>query len=148
MIFDQIQIDLKESMKARDADRTSTLRSILTAMKNALVADAKKDTLTDEESMAILKKLAKQRKESIEQFRAGDRIEMAEKEERELLLINAYLPAELSEDELKKLIEQAKTETGATTKADMGKLMGASVKLVAGRADGVRIKTLVEQLLS
>ena len=132
----------------QNAERTMTLRSILSPMKNALVEGVKRDTLSDEESLAILKKLAKQRKESIEQFRTGDREEMALQEEKELAIIESYLPAELSDDALQALVAEAKNETGAATKADMGKLMGAAMKKVNGAADGTRVKAMVEQLLS
>lgn len=148
MLFDQIQTDIKEAMKAKDTLKLSTLRSILAAMKNELVSGVKKETLTDEESLKILKKLAKQRKDSIEQFNAGNRADLAEKEQQELNIIEKYLPAELSDTELAKIIDETMQSENLHQKSDMGRLMGMLIKKVSGQADSSRIKTYLEQHLN
>ena len=147
MIFEQIQIDIKEAMRAKDALKLSTLRSILAAMKNELVSGIKKESLTDEESLKILKKLGKQRRDSKEQFLAGGREDLAQKEAEELSIIETYLPTELTDEALKELITQSIQEFGSQNKSDMGKLMGLVIKKAGGLADGSRIKALLESYL-
>ncbi|MFN7161248.1 MAG: GatB/YqeY domain-containing protein [Candidatus Gracilibacteria bacterium] len=148
MIFEQIQNDIKDAMRAKDTLKLSTLRSILAAMKNELVSGVKKDTLTDEESLKILKKLGKQRKDSIEQFTSGNRPDLAEKEMQEYSIIEAYLPAEMSDEELIKIIEETMKTEGLDKKSDMGRLMGLLIKKTSGQADGSRIKSYLEQHLN
>ena len=148
MLFDTISIQLKEAMKAQDSVRVLCLRSLLAACKNALVAGDKKDTLTDEECLSIIKKLVKQRKDSIEQFQAASREDLVAKEEQELKILETFLPAELSDSELAALVQEAITELNTTSKSDMGKVMGLAMKKVASRADGTRVKTIFESSLS
>ncbi len=148
-LYETTQSDLKEAMKAGDAARRDVIRMIGSALKNEAIELRKPASeLSDDESVAVLRRLAKQRRESVESFRAGDRPDLAEHEEAELVIIGAYLPANLPDDEIRKLIAEAKAETGASSKADFGKLMGATAKKVSGRADGNAVKKLVEEALS
>ncbi len=148
-LYETIQGDLKEAMKAGDAVRRDVIRMVGSALKNEAIELRKPAVeLTDAESVAVLRRLAKQRRESIASFLAGGRPELAEQEESELSVIGAYLPANLPDDEIRKLVAEAKAETGAASKADFGKLMGAVSKKVAGRADGNAVKVLVEETLS
>ncbi len=148
-LYETIQGDLKTAMKAGDAAKRDVLRMVGSALKNEAIECRKPATeLSDAESVAVLRRLAKQRRESVESFRAGGRPELAEQEEAELGLISLYLPANLPDDEIKKLIAEAKVETGAVSRADFGKLMGATAKKVAGRADGNAVKKFVEEALA
>ena len=143
MLFEQIQMDIKEAMRAKNTLALLTLRSILAAMKNELVAGVKKDTLSDEESIKILKKLAKQRKDSMEQYNAGNRSDLAEKEEAELHIILGYLPEEMSADALKIIITDTIAAHGSNKKSDMGLLMKKIIPMVQGKADGSAIKNIM-----
>lgn len=148
-LYETIQGDLKEAMKAGDAAKRDVLRMIGSALKNEAIELRKPATeLSDAESVAVLRRLAKQRRESVESFRAGGRPDLAENEESELVVIGAYLPANLPDDEIRKLVAEAKAETGVSSKADFGKLMGAAAKKVAGRADGNTVKKFVEEALA
>jgi hypothetical protein len=148
-LYETIQSDLKEAMKAGDAARRDVIRMVGSALKNEAIELRKPATeLADAESVAVLRRLAKQRRESIASFLAGGRPELAEQEEAELAIIGAYLPANLPDDEIRKLVAEAKAETGAVSKADFGKLMGAAAKKVAGRADGNAVKAFVEEALT
>lgn len=148
-LYETIQGDLKEAMKAGDAAKRDVLRMIGSALKNEAIELRKPATeLSDAESVAVLRRLAKQRRESVESFRAGGRPDLAESEESELVVIGAYLPANLPDDEIRKLVAEAKAETGASSKTDFGKLMGAAAKKVAGRADGNTVKKFVEEALA
>lgn len=148
-LYETIHEALKAAMKAGEADRRDTIRFIESALKNEAIELRKPvSELSDDEVVAILRRLTKQRRESAESYRAGARPDLAEKEEAELAIIGEYLPAALPEEELRRIVEEAKTETGASTKADFGKLMGAAMKKAAGRADGAAIKPFVEEALS
>jgi uncharacterized protein len=144
----QIRENLKTAMKAKDDLTVQTLRSFLAAFTNELVAKGKKptDTLTDEEMIVVLKRLAKQRKDSAEQFTAGNRPELAEKEVAELKIIETYLPATVSKEEIEKVARVKKEELGITDASGAGKLMGAIIKHFAGTADGADVKEVVGTL--
>src|SRR5579862_8048610 len=122
----QLKEELKQSMLAKDTNKTSTLRMVISALgyyeieKGGAGYEA-----TEEDIEQVLQKQAKQRRDSIEQFKAGGREELAQKESKELELIESYLPEQMGEEEVKKLIEEAIAQTGATNAADMGKVMGA-----------------------
>lgn len=148
-LYDTIHEALKTAMKAGETERRDTIRLLESALKNEAIELRKGVAeLADDEVVAILRRLTKQRRESAESYRAGGRPDLAEKEEAELAIIGEYLPAALPEEELRRLVEEAKAETGASTRADFGKLMGAAMKKVAGRADGAAIKPFVEEALS
>lgn len=147
--FADIHEDLKTAMKAGDAMRRDTLRMLESGLKNEAIELRKEaDALTSEEIMTVVRRFVKQRREAASEYRDGDREELAAKEDVEREILEAYLPAGLSDDEIRAIIAVAMEECGATTKADFGKLMGAVVKKASGRADGNVIKGLVEEALS
>ncbi|MFZ2187435.1 MAG: GatB/YqeY domain-containing protein [Candidatus Moraniibacteriota bacterium] len=148
-LYETIGAHLKEAMKAGDASRRDTLRLLQSAMKNVAIEKRKAAAeLSDAEIEAVLRRLVKQRKDSVEQFRTGHREDLAVKEEAELTLLAAYLPQAMPEEELTALIESALKESGITAKAQMGQAMGAVMKAVAGRASGDDVRRIVESLLS
>lgn len=147
MLVDNIFNDYKEAMKARDSLKSSVLSFLRADILNQATAK-KKDKLDDAEVITVIKKQIKQRQDSIEQFTKGGRLEAAEKEKKESEILKAYLPAQLSGEEIKNLIEQAIQETGAGSMKDMGRLMKALTEKLAGGADGKLVSDLVRQRLS
>jgi uncharacterized protein YqeY len=144
---EKIQSHLAEAMKSKDQLRLSVLRMMKTAVKNKEIEKMK--PLDEGEAMAVLNTLVKQRKDSAEQFRTGGREEMARKEEAEIKIIEQYLPAAASEDDIRKAIGEAIQETGASSMKDMGKVMKATMARLAGKtADGSRVSQLVKEKLS
>lgn len=145
-IFETIKTDLKEAMKAKDTDRLNVLRGILSAFTNELVATGKtpQEVVDDELAMKVLMRASKQRKDSIEQFVAGGRPELADSEKAELAIVEKYLPAMMGEDEIKKVVEAKKAELGVTDKTKAGVLTGAIMKDLKGKADGAVVKAVVE----
>jgi uncharacterized protein len=150
MMQDTITADLTAAMKARDALKVEVLRGLKSAFTNALVASSRKptDPLPDEDAIAVIRREVKKRKESIEAFTTGGRPELAEKEKQEQALLEVYLPAQMSKDEIKKVAEAKKAEMGITDKKEMGKFMGAVMKELAGKADGNDVKDVVSELFS
>ncbi len=146
-LMDQIELNLKEAMKSKEAEVLSTLRMLKAAILNEAIR-TQKDKLDDAAILDIIQKQAKQRRESIASFVTAGRTELAAKEERELLILQKYMPAQLSEAELRTLIQKTMTECGASTKADQGKLMKALMPLVKGKADGQTVNRLVGSLLA
>lgn len=138
------------AMKARDSVKVDTLRGALTAFTNELVSKGRKPTeeLTDAEAIAVLKRLAKQRKEAAESYASGGRAELAAKEMSELHIIEAYLPQGASKEEIEKIARAKMQELGITDKSGAGKLTGAVMKAMAGAADGNDIKDVVASLLA
>ncbi len=150
MLTQQIKTDMIAAMKAREQIKVDTLRGAMTAFTNELVAKGMKptDEVSDDMAVTVLKRLAKQRKDSAEQFTTGGRPELAEKETAELKILEQYLPQMASREEIEKVARAKKEELGISDKASMGKLMGAVVKEFAGRADGSDVKAVVESLLA
>ena len=146
--LEQIRSELKEAQKAQDSFKVGTLRYILSAIHNAEIEKGKGETLTEEELVTILQKQAKQRRESIEAYEEGGRADLAEKEQKELGIIESYLPEQMGEEEIAKLVEEAISETGASGPQDMGKVMGALMPKVKGKADGSLVSRLVKENLS
>ncbi len=148
MIHEQIKSEIKEAMKARETVRLNVLRGILTAFVNELVASGKtpQDMIDDEIALTVIKRLAKQRKDSIEQFEKGDRKDLADKEREEFVYLEKYLPKMMEKEEIKKIATVKKTELGIDDKAKMGMLMGAVMKELKGKADGGDVKEVVEKL--
>ena len=144
-MLDQIQADLKQAQLSRDELKTSTLRLLLSEIKNAEIQ--KSGELSDSEIISVIQKEVKKRKEAVEGFRSGGRVDQAEKEETEAKVLVEYLPAQISDEELTQLVDGAIKEVGATNLSDMGKVMGAVMGKVAGRADGGRVSTLVKEKL-
>lgn len=139
---------LKEAMKAGDVLKRDTVRLIQSAVKNSAI-DKRKDVslLSDEEVTEVIKRLVKQRKDSILQYRAGGRVDLAEKEAAELGILEAYLPAEMGDEELRDLVRETLAESGLTAAAQMGQAMGLAMKRVSGRANGERVRAFVADLL-
>ena len=141
-LIDQIQKDIVTAMKAREEQRLSTLRMVKSALKLREVE--KMAPLDDKESQAVLTTLIKQRKESVEQFKAGNRQDLADKEAAEITLLRGYLPSQLSAAELDALINEAVASSGAASIKDMGKVMAIIKSKAQGRADmgavGAKIK--------
>lgn len=150
MNITQIREDLKNAMRAKEQVKVDTLRGAITAFTNELVAKGRKptDELSGDEMLAVMKRLAKQRKDSIEQFEKGGRPEMAEKEKAELAIIEAYLPRAASEEEVEKAAREAIAEAGQVDPAAAGKLTGAVMKKLGGNADGALVRTVLARLLS
>lgn len=141
---------IPDAMRAHDAVKLQTLRSLVTQMVNEVVAKKRKpdEFLTDEEALAVLKRAANQRKDSIEQFINGGRPELAEPEKLELVIIETFLPTLMSRDEIEVIAKVKMTELGITSKADAGKFTGALMKELKGKADGGDVKAVVDNLLS
>lgn len=142
---DRIESAMRDSMRARDERRTQTLRMAMSAAHNRQIETGR--ALTDEDYVEILGKQVKQRRESIEAFRSGGREAMADNEEAEAAILAEFLPEPFSADELEGLVRAAIAETGATTSADLGKVMGKVVPQTKGRADGKALSDLVRGLL-
>lgn len=147
-LHEDIKSSLKDAMKAKDAVKLRTVRSLLTVFTNELVATGKtpQDWLTDEQVLAMIKRASKQRKESITQFEANDRPELAVPEKEELEVLESYLPTMMNQDAIRPIAEAKKAELGVEDKAKMGILVGAVMKELAGKADGGDVKVVVEGL--
>ncbi len=145
---DKIQEQIKEALRAKDQVRLTTLRGMLASFTNESVAKGRKpqDKLPDEEAIAVIRRLVKQRKDSIEQFEKGGRQDLAENEKAEMQILEEFLPAQMSEEQIRKIVEQKKAELGAT-KEKMGIFMGAVMKETKGEADGALVKKIVEEVL-
>lgn len=149
-LHEDIRNSLKEAMKAKDAVKLRTVRSILTAFTNELVATGKtpQDMIDDEQGLSVIKRLAKQRKDSITQYEAAGRTDLAEPEKEELVVLEGYLPTLMTQDEIRPIAEAKKNELGVTDKSKMGVLVGAIMKELGGKADGSDVKAVVEGLLA
>ncbi len=145
-----IKDQIKDAMRAHDELRKEVLRGILTAFVNELVAKRRtpQETLEDDDCITVLKRLVKQRKDSAEQFTAGGRPELAEKEVKELAIIEEFLPKMMSRDEIKTIAEAKMKELNVTDKSAIGKFIGAVMKDCKGMADGNDVKAVVEDMLS
>lgn len=154
MIHQKIQELIPEAMRAKDQVRLTTLRGIMAAFTNEAVALKRKpqDKLSDEEAVAVIKRLVKQRKDSVEQFEKGGRQDLADNEKAELKVLEEFLPAQMSEDQIEKIarlkIEELKKQNGSTNSPQVGILMGAIIKETKGEADGAIVKKIVDSLLS
>ena len=147
MLEEKILNDYKEAMKTKDVLKSSVLSFLRAEMIN-VATSKKKAKLDDGEVILVIKKQIKQRQDSIEQFTKGNRLEMADKEKKELEILKAYLPAELSPDEIKKIIEETISVTQSVTMKDMGKVMKEVNLKIAGQADGKLVSDLVRERLA
>jgi len=143
-----LRADLHSSMREHDKVRSETLRMALTAITNEEVSGTTARELSDQEVLKVLVKEAKKRREAATAYNEAKRPELAAKEEAELVILEAYLPAQLSNAELEALVAQAFSETGATGVSQMGLVMKAATALVAGRAEGGRVAAIVKSALS
>lgn len=144
----KIMTELKAAMIAKDEAALRSLRAVKAAILLAKTAEGASGELKEEEEMKLLQKLVKQRKDSLEIFQQQNRADLAKKEEEEITVIEKFLPRQLSLDEVKAEVKKIITSVGATSPADMGKVMGAATKQLAGKADGKTISVLVKELLS
>jgi len=141
--------DLKDAMRARDANKLGVLRMLKSALKNAAIEKGgAAATLEDAEATQVVRKQVKQRQDSIESFEKGGRTELAEKERAEIAILQQYLPAAMSGEELSRLVRETIAELGATSKAQMGAVMKALGPKVAGRADGRTVSQEVQRQLA
>lgn len=144
----KIKGDMLGALKSGDKFRADTLRYLLSAIHNAEISKGKDATLNEEELIEVLQKQVKQRQESIEAYKKGERADLVEKEQKELEIIKGYLPEQLPDGEIKKLAEEAIKEVGAKDPKDMGKVMGALMPKVKGLADGSVVSRVVKEQLS
>jgi uncharacterized protein len=148
MTKQELKDELKKSMLAKDTEKTGVLRMIVSALgyyeieKGGAGYEA-----TEEDVMTVLQKQVKQRRDSVEQFRAGGREDLAAKEEKEIAMLEGYLPAQMSEEEISKLVDEAIASTGASNPQDMGRVMGALMPKTKGKADGGTVSRIVREKL-
>ena len=140
--------EIKNAMRAKDSLKLEALRAIKSAVILEQTATAAGTELTEEQEIKLVQKLVKQRKDSAQIFRDQNRPDLAEPEEAQAEIISVFLPAQLSEDEIRKIVQDIITQTSAEGMKDMGKVMGMASKQMAGTADGKTISTIVKQLLS
>lgn len=164
MLKEKIQANLNEAVKNRDEEKSNTLRFILASLQskekekrykaskeNAGLSDSElenKSILTDEEIIDALSSEAKKRKEAIIGFEKGNRPEMAEKEKKELVILMEYLPEQISEEELKKIVKEAVEKTGAKEMKDMGKVMAIVMPQIKGKADGSQVSQIAKEIMA
>lgn len=146
-IEEQVNQGIKDAMKAQDKVRLQTLRNIKKVMLEAKTLPGAADTLSDEEVMKIIRKLAKQSADSAEIYRQQGREDLYAEESAQLEVLNSFLPKQMSDEELTVVLKAIIAETGATSARDMGKVMGAATKQLAGKADGKAISAKVKELL-
>ncbi|MCC7029699.1 MAG: GatB/YqeY domain-containing protein [Chitinophagaceae bacterium] len=139
--------EIKTAMLAKNEAALRGLRAIKSAILLAKTADGKQGELTEDDEIKILQKLAKQRRDSLDVFVTQNREDLAQKEREELSLIEAYLPKQMDESELKEALMAIIAQVGAASPADMGKVMGVASKQLAGKADGKAISAMVKSLL-
>jgi len=137
--------DLKTSLKAGEKLKLSTIRMLLSEIKNAEIA--KRGELTDEELLAVAAREARKRNEAIEEFSKGGRQDLVDKETYELSVLEQYLPEQMPEDEVRRIVAETIEEVGASTPADLGKVMGSLMPKVKGKADGKKVNQLVREML-
>ena len=147
-MFDRISNDIKEAMKAKDKVRLETLRNIKKVFLEAKTAPGANDTLTDDAAMKIMQKLVKQGKDSATLYNEQGRADLAEAELAQVAVIEAYLPKQMSAEELEAALKAIIAEVGAEGPKDMGKVMGTATKKLAGLAEGRAISAMVKQLLA
>ncbi|MBI4711305.1 MAG: GatB/YqeY domain-containing protein [Candidatus Omnitrophica bacterium] len=145
-LAEQIEKDVIAAMKAKDVVKVSTLRMLKSALGNYLI-QAKKEKAEDSEVLGMITKQAKQRRESMESFDKAGRKDLSDKEKVELAILEAYLPKQLSDDELRAAVQNAIATSGAQTSADMGKLMKVLMPMIQGKADGKRVQEVVKSFL-
>ncbi len=148
-LYQDLGSHLKEAMKAGDTLKRDTVRMVQSAVKNAAI-DKRQDPveMSDDDVREVIRRLVKQRKDSIEQYQAGGRADLVEKEEAEMNILLAYLPAEMADAELRDLVTETLQESGITAPTQMGQAMGLVMKKVGNRASGDRVRNLVSEKLN
>lgn len=145
-LLDSLQKDMVAAMKAKDKDRLGTVRMLKAAVTNEQINVG--HDLTSDEEISVLSRELKQRKDSLEEFKAAGRSEAVQKLEEEIKVVESYLPKQLSADEVKTVVEETIEQVGATSKADFGKVMGAVMPKLKGKADGKLVNSTVMSLLN
>lgn len=147
---DRISEEIKLAMKAKDKVRLETVRSIKKVIleKESTLRAQGQETLTESQELEVLTQLAKQRRDSVEQYRKAGREDLAEQESQELAILEEYLPKQLSDQEVAAIIDEVIAAVGATSAKDMGKVMGAVMQQLKGRADGQKIQAIVKEKLT
>ncbi|WP_208560137.1 GatB/YqeY domain-containing protein [Marinilactibacillus kalidii] len=145
-ILEELNQDMKVAMKAKDRERLTTVRMLKSALQNEQIN--KGDALTSDEELTIIAREKKQRLESLHEFQEANREDLVEKLEKELSIVDSYLPEQLSEEEIAQIVQDAVAQTGATSMKDMGKVMGVVLPKVKGKADGSLVSSLVKKELS
>ena len=144
----KVMTELKTAMLAKDEAALRSLRAIKASIILAKTAEGAAGNIREEEEVKILQKLIKQRKDSLEIYKAQNRADLAKKEEEEIAIIEKFLPAQMGPEELKSILQKIISDTGASTPADMGKVMGIASKQLAGKAEGKIISSMVKELLA
>jgi hypothetical protein len=142
-ILERVDADFKQAMKSKDELALSVLRLVRTALKNKQIELMRE--LKDEDAHAVLKTMIKQYQDAVSDFQTAGRQDLVERQQKEIDLISTYLPPAMAPEELEKIVKEAVVTSGAT---DMGKAMGAAMKVVAGRADGNEVRAIVQRILS
>ncbi|AKM19730.1 GatB/YqeY domain-containing protein [Geobacillus sp. FSL K6-0789] len=146
-LLDRLNDDMKQAMKNKEKEKLSVLRMLKAALQNEAIKLGK-SPLSEDEELTVLSRELKQRKDSLREFENAGRSDLVEKVKTEIDIVQSYMPKPLTEDELRELIEQTIKEVGASSKADMGKVMSAIMPKVKGKADGSLVNKLVQQQLS
>lgn len=146
-IRDQLMADVKTAMKEKDPLKLGTLRFLQSAIKNREI-ELRPNPITSEECFGVIKKLVKQRKESIEQYKAGNRQDLADQEAAELKILEAYLPAQMGKDQIEKVVTEVIAALGAKTVKDMGSVMKEVIARTAGTADNKTVSEVIKSKLS
>ncbi len=146
-LLDRLNNDMKQAMKNKEKDKLSVIRMLKASIQNEALK-LRKDTLTDEEDLTVLSRELKQRKDSLQEFSNAGRDDLVEKVQSEIKYVEVYMPQQLTEEEVTDIVKDTIASVGATSKADMGKVMGALMPKVKGKADGALVNKLVQQHLS
>jgi uncharacterized protein len=146
-VLDRLQVELVAAMKSKDASTLSTVRMLKTAVMEAKTRKAKEETLSADEEIEILQHYVKKRREAIEVWKQAGRQDLIDNEEREIAITRRFLPAAIEDAELRRIVAEAVTATGASTPKDMGRVIGAVMGKVKGRAEGAVVSRLVKEAL-
>ena len=147
-LWQRINEDLKKAMLQKDEETLNVLRMILAEMKNKMIELKEKESLVDDKAMEVLKSSIKKRKDSIELYEKGDRQDLADKEKKEIEIIEKYLPEQMSDEELEKIIKDIIGSMGEVSQKDFGKIMGQVMAKTKGQADGNKVSEIVKKVLS
>lgn len=144
----KINSDIKQAMKNKQADKLSLLRMLLSAINNEAISKKKKEEgLSEDEELQVLKREVKKRRDSIQQYEDAGRTELAEKEKQELEIIQTYLPEEMSEDDIRKIVEEVVASIGEVAPSQFGQVMGKVMAKVKGKADGGMVSRVVKEMM-
>ncbi|GGD04472.1 GatB/YqeY domain-containing protein [Pontibacillus salipaludis] len=146
-LLERLNQDMKEALRNKEKERLSVIRMVKSSLQNEALKLGK-DELTEEEELTVLSREIKQRKDSLQEYKSAGRDDLAQKDERDIEIIQSYMPQQLSEDELDAIVQETIAEVGASSKQDMGKVMSAIMPKVKGKADGSLVNKFVQKHLS